>query len=608
MRPFRDLPIARKTLMLGLVPAIFALLVVILASLLSTYMTARRNAQSDVETQATVVADNTGAGLAFGDQRVVDEIIGALDVRPNIDMVCVYDQAGSIFSRFQRSGFTCPSSWPAETPMTVPVAVKEAMAGTDRVGTVYIRGNYSNLFNWMRQQSVVGFLALVCGVLVAVGLTNYVQRFLSTPIAELARTLDRVAASGDYSMRAQPKTGDEVGQLVSSFNTMLGVIQKKDGERNELLLKSQESNRLKDEFLATVSHELRTPLNAMLGWLQIIRTTDMDRATVERAMASIERNAQSQARVVEDLIELSRVITGKLHLRTLPMDLRPVVEAALDVVRAAAAAKGVKLESKLPSFSAIVSGDRDRLQQVIWNLLSNAVKFTQSGGTVSVEVTTDDRYSSIVVTDDGIGISPEFLPYIFERFRQADQSTTREHGGLGLGLAIAKEISELHGGVLKATSAGRGTGSRFVLQLPRLQSVDAGTALSDSTERPNLAGTRILVVDDDEDSREITAKALEGTGAAVTQAASGHEALDRWRARPFDVLICDLAMPGMDGFEVLRTIRRIPGADRHPSRVIALTALASESDRQAVLDAGFDDHIVKPFSFTDLLRAVSRPA
>ena len=347
MRPFKDLPIARKTLTLGLVPAIFALIVVILASLLSTYMTARRNQHADVESQATVVADNAGAGLAFGDKTVVDEIVRALRVRPNIDLVCVYEKSGAAFSNFQRKGFVCPPAWPAETPSAVPVAVMQAMAGNEPVGTVYIRGNYSNLFNWMRQQSIVGFMALICGFLVAVGLTQYVQRYLSTPIVELASTLDRVAASGDYSTRAKARTGDEVGRLVSSFNTMLGVIQKKDSERNELLLKSQESNRLKDEFLATVSHELRTPLNAMLGWLQIIRTTDMDRETVQRAMASIERNAQSQARVVEDLIELSRVVTGKLQLRTQPMDLRAVVEAALDVVRAAAAAKGVAIETKL---------------------------------------------------------------------------------------------------------------------------------------------------------------------------------------------------------------------------------------------------------------------
>lgn len=608
MRPFRDLPIARKTLTLGLVPAIFALVVVLLASLLSTYMLARRTQHADVESQAMVVADNAGAGLAFGDKQLVDEIVHALRVRPNIDSVCVYDKAGGLFSRFERDRFTCPPEWPAQTPVTAPVAVTQAMAGNDRVGTVYIRGNYAALFNWMRQQSMVGILALVCGFLVAIGLTHYVQRYLSTPIVELAATLDRVAANADYSTRAEARTGDEVGRLVNSFNTMLGVIQRKDLERNELLLKSQESNRIKDEFLATVSHELRTPLNAMLGWLQIIRTTNMEPDTVQRALASIERNAQSQARVVEDLIELSRVVTGKLQLRSKPIDLRGVVEAALDVVRTAAAAKGVTLRSALPQWSAMISGDKDRLQQVVWNLLSNAVKFTESGGTVSVELTGDDRNCSVVVVDTGIGISPEFLPHIFERFRQADQSTTREHGGLGLGLAIAKEITELHGGVLKATSGGRGSGSRFTLTLPRLQGADAAAVSAVAAEQPNLQGKRVLVVDDDADSLEIASKALAVTGAAVTQAASGPEALEHWKRERFDILICDLAMPGMDGYEVLRAIRNTPSVNGHRSIAIALTALASDSNRQAVLAAGFDDHLVKPFNFADLLRAVSRPA
>jgi signal transduction histidine kinase len=318
----------------------------------------------------------------------------------------------------------------------------------------------------MRQQSMVGFLALACGILVAVALTQYVQRYLSTPIVELASTLDRVAASGDYSTRAEARTGDEVGRLVSSFNTMLGVIQKKDIERNELLLKSQESNRLKDEFLATVSHELRTPLNAMLGWLQIIRTTDMDRATVGRAMASIERNAQSQARVVEDLIELSRVVTGKLQLRTRAMDLRPVVEAALDVVRAAADAKGVSILSKLTASPAVISGDRDRLQQVIWNLLSNAVKFTPGGGEVRVRLARADGCAEITVADSGIGLPRDFLPFAFDRFRQADQSFTRSAGGLGLGLAIVKHLVEMHGGDAAAESDGPGTGALFRVRLP----------------------------------------------------------------------------------------------------------------------------------------------
>ena len=607
MRPFRDLPIARKTLTLGLVPTVFALLVAILASLVTTFVMARRNQHIDVESQASVVAHNAGNALTSGDKRAVDGMVEALDERPNIDLVCVYDRVGQLFSHFQRIGFTCPASWPATTAAGAPTAVQHAMASNQAVGTVYIRGNYSALFAWMRRQTLVAFIALATGFLVAVLLTNHLKRYLATPIVELSSTLDRVASSGDYSMRARATTGDEVGRLVYSFNTMLEVIQKKDGERNDLLRRSQESNRIKDEFLATLSHELRTPMNAMLGWLQIIRTTNMDPATLERAMASIERNAQSQARVVEDLIEVSRVATGKLHLRTKAVDARSVVEASLDVVQTAAAAKGVALKSNIAPSPVMVSGDRDRLQQVVWNLLSNAVKFTESGGTVGVELTADERSCSIVVTDTGIGIPPEFLPYIFERFRQADQSSTREHGGLGLGLAIAREITELHGGILRATSAGRGRGSRFTLSLPRLVGTDVPANQVDTLARPDLSGKRILVVDDDVDSREIAAQALAGAGAAITEASSGQQALDEWNRQLFDVLICDLAMPGMDGYELLRRIRGAH-ADGSPSLAIALTALASDADRRAVLDAGFDDHVAKPFNFPDLLRAVSRTA
>jgi len=607
MRPFRDLPIARKTLILGVVPTVFALIVAILLSLITTFVMARRNQHVDIEAQATLVADNLGAGLTFGDKQMVDEIVEALDVKPNIDMVCVYDKLGRLFSRFQRSGFTCPPAWPANTPATVPVAIQHATAGDEPVGTVYIRGNYSALFTWMRRQSLVAAMALVCGILIAVLLTHYLQQYLSTPIVRLASTLDGVSASGDYSTRAHAMTGDEVGRLVRSFNTMLEVIQKKDNERNDLLLKSQESNRIKDEFLATVSHELRTPLNAMLGWLQIIRTTNMDPKALERAMASIERNAQSQARVVEDLIELSRVVTGKLQLRTRAVDLGSIVETSLDVVRTAAQAKGVELKATVVKSPVIVSGDRDRLQQVVWNLLSNAVKFTESGGTVEVRMIADERTCSIIVADTGIGIAPEFLPHIFERFRQADQSTTREHGGLGLGLAIAKEITELHGGILRATSAGSGHGSRFTLILPRLTRTDIALSGTEVVPEPNLAGKRILVVDDDAESREIAATALAGTGAIVAEAASGHEAIEKWREQAYDVLICDLAMPGMDGYELLRRIRRSSSNGSH-GLAIALTALASDSDKKAVLDAGFDEHVVKPFNFPELLRAVSRAA
>jgi signal transduction histidine kinase len=608
MRPFKDQPISRKTLTLGVVPTVCALMVALIASLISTLVLARQNLIADVESQATIVASNVSAGLAFADKRVVDDVVLAIRARSNIDMVCVYDTAGRIFSSFQRAGRVCPAQWPAQTPTAIPIAVRQVLAGNAPVGTVYINSNYGTLLSWMRVQSAGGLFALVCGVLLAVALTRYFQRYLSTPIVDLAATLDRVSASSDYSARAERKTGDEVGRLVDSFNTMLGVIQKKDTERNDLLQKSEESNRVKDEFLATVSHELRTPLNAMLGWLQIIRTANVDPAMLERAMASIERNAKSQARLVEDLIELSRVVTGKLQLRTKPVDLRSVVEASVDVVRTAATAKEVSIKLSLPALPVVVSGDRDRLQQVIWNLLSNAVKFTTAGGTIRVEmILAEDRTTSIVITDSGIGISPDFLPYIFDRFRQADQSTTREHGGLGLGLAIAKEITELHGGSLKASSDGAGRGSRFTLTLPRLTGVDAGGAAPDAPDPPKLTGKRILVVDDEPDSLEIAAEALANTGAIVVQANSGTRALEHWDKAPFDVIICDLAMPGMDGFEVLRRIRGA-GGDGTTIIAIALTALASDSDRKAIVAAGFDDHIVKPFSFPDLIRAVSRAA
>jgi CheY-like chemotaxis protein/nitrogen-specific signal transduction histidine kinase len=384
------------------------------------------------------------------------------------------------------------------------------------------------------------------------------------------------------------------------------VIQKKDTERNELLKKSEESNRIKDEFLATVSHELRTPLNAMLGWLQIIRSTNVDRDVFERAMASIERNARSQTRLVEDLIELSRVVTGKLQLKSKPVDLRTAVEGAIDVVRTAAAAKEVTIRTALPASPVLVSGDRDRLQQIAWNLLSNAVKFTESGGTVDINLNADERHVSLTIADTGIGIAPDFLPFVFDRFRQADQSTTREHGGLGLGLAIAKEIAELHGGTLKVASEGRARGSSFTLTLPRLQGLTPRMDSTALSARPDLRGKRILVVDDDPESLEIAAKALQSAGAATALARSGPEALAKWGDEDFDVLICDLAMPGMDGYEVLRRIRRLPNATRR--RAIALTALASDSDRDKVIAAGFDDHVVKPFNFPDLLRAVTPAA
>jgi len=601
MRPFRDQSIARKTLTLGLVPTVVALVVAIIASLLSTYVTARRNQRADVESQAHVVADNVSAGLAFADKEVVDDVVEAFEVRPNIDLVCVYDADGMLFSTFHRPGQACPGTWPAATPAAAPVAIKTATASNKAVGTVYIRGNYSNLLSWMRTQSAVAAFALVCGIFAAIVITRFLQRYLAAPIVDLATTLDRVSAGGDYSTRAERRTGDEVGRLVDSFNTMLGVIEKKDVERNELLQKSEESNRIKDEFLATVSHELRTPLNAMLGWLQIIRSTDVDRDVFERALGSIERNARSQARLVEDLIELSRVVTGKLQLKTKPVDLRTAIEAALDVVRTAAAAKGVAIRTTLPTSAVMVSGDRDRLQQIAWNLLSNSVKFTESGGAVDVNVSAAERYVSVVITDTGIGISPDFLPFVFDRFRQADQSTTREHGGLGLGLAIAKHLVELHGGSIQANSEGPGMGTVVSIRLP----VAAGLKSANDPESPQVAATfelqnrTLLIVDDQADSREMIAALLEQRGATILQCESAAAALDLLSTEHLDLLIADIAMPGIDGYELMRRAR---SAGCHVP-AIAVTAFARSDDRRRALESGYAGYLAKPVDGIQLAKA-----
>ena len=308
--------------------------------------------------------------------------------------------------------------------------------------------------------AVTAALTLVVVVLLATVLATRLQHSISNPIVALARTADRVTSTGDYSARAEQMTNDEVGRLVVAFNGMLAQI--------------QQQNRVKDEFLATVSHELRTPLNAMLGWLQIIQRTNPEASALTRALTSLERNAKVQQRVVEDLLDISRVVSGKLQMNLTVVDLRLVMGAAIDVVATGAAQAGVTLHWHPPGSPCLVSGDAARLQQAFWNVLSNGVKFTPRGGTVTTSIQSRTDVFAIVIHDTGVGIDPAFLPHVFERFQQADSSATREHGGLGLGLAIVHEIVTLHGGSVTAASEGKGRGATFTIALPRL--VDEGSA------------------------------------------------------------------------------------------------------------------------------------
>jgi len=371
--------------------------------------------------------------------------------------------------------------------------------------------------------------------------------------------------------------------------------------------------RAKDEFLSTLSHEIRTPLNAVLGWARILIARDeIDRNLLDRALRVIERNASAQARMIDDMLDMARIASGKLRLDMRPVDVVKVVLAAVDVIMPSAHAKHVALRTNLDVRTPSVLGDQDRLQQVIWNLLSNALKFTEPGGTIGVRLALNGRFVRIVVTDTGSGIDPEFLPHVFERFRQADASSSRRHGGLGVGLALVHDLIELHGGSVHAHSDGEGKGATFSIDLPTVPSQE----IDDSTETEglhqksmeSLAHVRVLLIDDENDARDLSQAVLEQCGAIVKSASSGAEALTVLRAATPEalphVIVSDLGMPTEDGYQLIRRIRALsPDLGRIPA--VAVTGYATSEDVQRALDAGFQLHISKPMDPASFVAAVA---
>ena len=388
-------------------------------------------------------------------------------------------------------------------------------------------------------------------------------------------------------------------------------------ERAELLTREQAAraeaelaNRAKDEFLATLSHELRTPLSAILIWARLLRSGRLDAEAWARALEVIERNTKLQARLIEDLLEVSRIIAGKLRLEWTPVDLASTVDGAIDAVRAAADAKDITLELELERDLGPVRGDRNRLQQIVWNLVSNAIKFTPSGGSVNVRLARDAQDGMITVRDTGIGIRAEFLPHIFERFRQGDSTSTRIHGGLGLGLAIVRHLVDLHGGTVAARSAGEGRGATFTVRLPLSPTgVEAGDVawLSNLGRRAGLSlgGIHILVVEDEPDTRESVALSLELCGGRVTAVASAAAALEVLDRDLPDVMLCDIGMPGVDGYALIREVRARGADDGGRIPAVALTAYARDEDRSRALEAGFQTHVPKPVEPTELAAVVA---
>lgn len=375
-------------------------------------------------------------------------------------------------------------------------------------------------------------------------------------------------------------------------------------------LEAERANRLKDEFLATLSHELRTPLNAIMGWAHVLGQSTQDRETVSRAAQVIRQNAASQSQLIDDILDVSRIVGGKLVLETTLVKVHKVIEDAIDSLAPAATAKSIQVVRTLDRELNVI-GDGDRLQQVVWNLVSNALKFTPKGGRVEVMLQSAEDDAEIVVSDTGIGIAPEFLPFVFDRFRQADSSMSRRHSGLGLGMAIVRHLVELHGGTVSVESSGENQGTTFRLRLSRHSGAVPGVQASPlnrtteavaDAELEHLHGVHILIVEDDADSRNVLAVLLQRLGALVEAVASAKEAFDRVSHRRPDVLVSDIGMPDEDGYSLMRRVRQMGGDRRLPA--IALTAYARTQDAEEAIASGYDRHLPKPVAPADLIKAI----
>ncbi|MEG4235807.1 ATP-binding protein [Microcoleus sp. Pol11C3] len=442
---------------------------------------------------------------------------------------------------------------------------------------------------------------------------------LDTPSpAQLALTNQQLEESRRciqaINVELEQRVQERTAQLEASNRTKDQLLMREQIIRAE----AEAANRAKDEFLSILSHELRTPLNAILGWSTMLRQRTLSEDKVVRALETIERNAKSQAQLIEDILDISRIITGKLRLQVRPVNLVPVIESAIESLKLAAEAKSIRLQSVLDSEAGPLLGDAARLQQVMWNLLSNALKFTPKDGRVEIRLEQVNSHAEVTVSDTGSGISSDFLPFVFDRFRQHDSTTTRSYGGLGLGLAIVRQLVELHGGTVTVVSPGIGQGATFTVKLPvmiihppardseRLNSIVEAKPRVEAS--PSLEGLKILVVDDEADARELLSTILQKYGADVLAVASVKEALtiiETATDRSPDVLVSDIGMPDEDGYSLIRKLRQVEAQRGGRLPAIALTAYARNDDRRQALLAGFQIHLTKPVDAAELVAVVA---
>jgi len=455
-------------------------------------------------------------------------------------------------------------------------------------------------------QALHGYLLAMPAVSGEHGFTQMQQAVRISPLSHEGRVIGTLTIIDDVTERVAREA-----ELQAQVEERSRLLSSEKLARNE----AERANRLKDDFLATISHELRNPLNAILGWAHMMRLGKLNEANTERAVETIYRNAKSQSQLVADLLDVSRIISGKLRLDVRTVDLISIVNAAIDSIRPATDAKSIRLQTLLDPAAGPISGDADRLQQIVWNLLTNAVKFTPKGGRIQVKLQRIDSHVEIVVTDSGVGINKEFLPYVFDRFRQADASTTRIHGGLGLGLSIVHQLVDLHGGTVAVESEGEGKGATFTIMLPFVgvisQTEPEPASLTQSEDilsfegLPSLQGLKVLVVDDEADTRELIGEVLKECGSEVIITCSAAEALEALEQHQPDILISDLGMPDEDGYSLIEKIRALPLERGGNIPAAALTAYARAEDRMRVLRSGFQFHLPKPVDSAELVTVVA---
>jgi signal transduction histidine kinase len=580
-----------------------------------------------------IVAYNSATAIVFHDPDSAAKTLEALRSDPHVVAACVYETDGTLFARYAR-GPADPACPPAAAGDAERIEARGMVVGRPIVfegrslGTLVLHADLVERDQRSRAYTLIVGAVSLGALAIAMLVVGRLGRSITGPVLDLARVAGRIADQKDQkdqTIRVARASGDEVGTLVTAFNQMLDALQRSDveirrthGELERRIEELDQASRLKDEFLATLSHELRTPLNAIVGWAHLLQEgLEPDAAT--RALETIRRNALAQSQIVADILDMQRITTGRLRLQLAALPLGPVIERAVETIRPAAVAKEIGIRLDLDPAAGTVLGDEDRLQQVFWNLLSNAVKFTPRHGQVRVALVSADDRIEVAVEDSGPGLDPAFMPYAFDRFRQADSSSTRRHGGLGLGLAIVRSLVESHGGTVDVARAS-GSGALFTVRLPRVTahrppavpavgSASSADAPAPSPPAPSdLRGRFVLVVDDEADARELLAAALSRYGASVASAASAPEGRTvMLRQRP-DVVVCDIEMPDEDGYSFVRTLRQLPATEGGATPALALTAYAGTEDRARALAAGFDEHLPKPANPAELAALVARLA